>query len=122
MRLLHHCPTIWCSRQRLQTEETAINLFIDISEVQQVAIASLLPCFLVQSPTRTRAYNMLVSRSHSFEVQQVAIVSLLFCFLLQSPTRTNIFELPDVIPADAGIARRVKKLSPVPFDCALRQA
>jgi len=73
--------------KRLQTEETAINLFIDISEVQQVAIASLLPCFLVQSPTRT-----------------------------------NIFELPDVIPADAGIARRVKKLSPVPFDCALRQA
>jgi hypothetical protein len=87
MRLLHHCPTIWCSRQRLQTEETAINLFIDISEVQQVAIASLLPYILVQSPTRT-----------------------------------NTSEFPDVIPADAGIARRVKKLSPVPFDCALRQA
>jgi len=39
--------------KRLQTEETAINLFIDISEVQQVAIVSLLPCFLVQSPTPT---------------------------------------------------------------------
>jgi len=37
--------------KRLQTEETAINLFIDISEVQQVAIASLLFCFLLQSPT-----------------------------------------------------------------------
>ena len=72
--------------KRLQTEETAINLFIDISEVQQVAIASLLPCFLVQSPTRTRAYNMLVSRSHSSEPQGVAIASLLPCFLVQSPT------------------------------------
>ena len=40
--------------KRLQTEETEINLFIDISEVQQVAIASLLPYILVQSPTRTR--------------------------------------------------------------------
>ena len=73
--------------KRLQTEETAIKLFIDISEVQQVAIVSLLPYFLVQSPTRS-----------------------------------NISELPDVIPADAGIARRVKKLTPAPFDCALRQA
>ena len=36
--------------KRLQTEETAINLFIDISEVQQVAIVSLLPYILVQSP------------------------------------------------------------------------
>ena len=72
--------------KRLQTEETAINLFIDISEVQQVAIASLLLCFLLQSPTRTRAYNMLVSQSHSSEPQDVAIASLLLCFLLQSPT------------------------------------
>ena len=63
--------------KRLQTEETEINLFIDISEVQQVAIASLLPYILVQSPTRS-----------------------------------SISELPDVIPADAGIARRAKKLTP----------
>ena len=58
--------------KRLQTEETAINLFIDISEVQQVAIAFLLPYILVQSPTRS-----------------------------------NISELPDVIPADAGIGSRL---------------
>ena len=98
--------------KRLQTEETAIKLFIDISEVQQVAIVSLLPYILVQSPTCTRAYNMLVSRSHSSEPQDIAIASLLPYILVQSPTRSNISELPDVIPADVGIARRVKKLTP----------
>ncbi len=89
-----------------------IHLYIFIAEPQDVAIASLLLSFLVQSPTRTRAYNMLVSRSHSSEPQDVAIVSLLPYFLVQSPTRSSISELPDVIPADAGIARRVKKLTP----------
>ena len=61
-------------------------------------------------------------RNFISEPQDVAIASLLFCFLLQSPTRSNISELPDVIPADAEIARSVKKLTPAPFDCALRQA
>ena len=46
------------------------------------------------------------------EPQDVAIASLLPCFLVQSPTRSNISELPDVIPADAGIARGGKKLTP----------
>ena len=42
--------------KRLQTEETAIKLFIDISEVQQVAIVSLLPYILVQSPTSAECH------------------------------------------------------------------